>query len=154
MATLVYNVELFVPVSENHRIMTIGIGIGLSYLNNGYSVNLCNPFCISLKKKDLTLGGSSKQGFCQNKQELANFQISEFRASGNAKLILYSYVGENLEFNAITSDAIINSAQLINEKGDFRVELKPTYIWICLMLYIDFNFMSKTSYEQNWGEFT
>ena len=110
-------------------------GVGLTYLNGGYSVNLCDPFRIALEKVDLTLGGSSKQGFCQNKQELANFQISEFRASGNAKLIVYSYVGENFEFNAITSDAIINSTQLINEKRDFRVELKPTYMDMFNVVY-------------------
>ena len=103
-------------------------GVGLTYLNGGYSVNLCDPFRIALEKVDLTLGGSSKQGFCQNKQELANFQISEFRASGNAKLIVYSYVGENFEFNAITSDQVESSSEIINKQRDFRVELRPNYM--------------------------
>ena len=95
MATLGYKVGLFVLVSKNHRIMTPDARVGLSYLNGGYSVNLCDPFRISLEKVDLTLGGSSKQGFCQNKQDLVSFQINEFRASGNAKLIVWSHVGEN-----------------------------------------------------------
>ena len=81
------------------------------------------------------MGGSSKQGFCQNKQELANFQISEFRASGNAKFIVYSYVGENFEFNAITSDQVVSFSDIINKQSDFRAELKPNYMDMFNVVY-------------------
>ena len=58
---------MFVTVSKNHRIMTLGAGVGLSYLNGRYSVNLCDPFRISLEKVDLTLDHPSKASVKQTR---------------------------------------------------------------------------------------
>ena len=40
----------------------------------------------------------------------------------------YIYVGENFEFNAITSDQVVSSSEIINKQRDFRVELRPNYM--------------------------
>ena len=42
-----YNWGIFLPISERHRIFTVGLGVGLSYSDGVLIMNLCDPFHIS-----------------------------------------------------------------------------------------------------------
>jgi len=96
LLTFGYQIGVFLPLSERHRILTFGAGFGLNYIDGIFFVNLCDPYRIL-----------DKQGFCKNKQELLNASFSSgIDTSVTSKVIGYSYIGEDLEFNIFTIDNI------------------------------------------------
>ena len=131
--SLGYQIGLFLPLSERHRILTIGMGIGVSYANGTLNINLCDPFHISLEKID----GEAidyNQGFCQNKKYLVSQTISTFGTGLNGKVIMYAYVGEDFEFSFLQLNSIY-MADLIAEENDFKPKFFPLYLDVYSVAY-------------------
>ena len=130
MFTVGYNWGIFLPLSQRHRILTLGVGIGASYSDGFLIMNLCDPYHISIAEVP---GQDYKQAFCQNKQKLVNVSIKGLNFNSNYKIILYTYVGEDLEFNLFT----VNSIQLgsTGRETDFDARHFPLYREIVNVVY-------------------
>ena len=130
--TVGYNWGIFLPISERHRIFTVGLGVGLSYSDGVLIMNLCDPFHISLEEKS-TGRNPYKQGFCQNKQDLVSVSIKGLNFNTNYKIIPYSFIGEDFEFNL----AAINSIQLgsTGRETDFDARHFPLYVEALNVVY-------------------
>ena len=128
--TVGYNWGIFLPISERHRIFTLGMGVGLSYSDGVLIMNLCDPYHISIAEVPEQ---DYKQAFCQNKQKLVNVSYKGPILNSNYKMILYTYVGEDFEFNFISQNSIQFSPP--SKETDFDARYFPLYLEIINVVY-------------------
>ena len=93
-------IGLFLPISERHRLTSLGIGAGIGYVEGYYDVNLCDPFIIIKVNKD-----DEAVRKCKNKSNLFSKHVSNFGLSAYIQIILYSYIGQTFELNFFRADA-------------------------------------------------
>ena len=112
---------IFLPIGNNHRISTFGLGFGLSYSQGVHKINICDPFTVVSEDKNGIIG-PYREGICNNKTELYSESISNFAFSVNILLKIYSYIGESIEINFYEVDFFNNQ-----NAGIFSGALKPFY---------------------------
>ena len=121
---------IFLPIGNNHRILTFGLGFGLNYSQGMHKINVCDPFTVASEDKDgivsfkspIIYFGPYREGICNNKTELYSESISNFGFSVNALIKTYSYIGESIEVNFLEGDFFSNPYA-----GTFSGALKPYY---------------------------
>ena len=86
-------------------------------------MNLCDPYHISIAEVPER---DYKQGFCQNKQKLVNVSYKGPILNSNYKMILYTYVGEDFEFNFISQNDIQFNPP--SKEADFDARYFPLYL--------------------------
>ena len=97
-------------------------------------MNLCDPFHILFEDKcGQNFNTKYKEGFCQNKQELAYTSVSGIRTSRNFKLVFYSFIGENLEFNLFSRNDVDFNA--FSSDIDFNANLSAQYVDVFNVVY-------------------
>ena len=100
---------VFLPISEKHRIYSLGLGLGLSYSEGYNAMNLCDPYIITTEEihpPNLLILSTQKfrRGLCQNKYNLYHQNISNFGLSGYLQFKFYQYVEENYELVILEID--------------------------------------------------
>ena len=100
---------VFYASSERHRWGTIGLGIGVNYIEGAYSINACDPYLVSsIQNNNIDLFPESRNGSCLKKRELYTAKINHFSWGANLPFKLYSYVGDTLEYNLLEIDLFIS----------------------------------------------
>ena len=87
---------IFVPLVEQHRILSVGIKLGISYTEAIYQINICDPYQISSKTKKRISIFSFRDGFCLNDKELYSAGVSHVSTTVNITIKTYSYIGDRL----------------------------------------------------------
>jgi len=96
---------IFYASSERHRWGTIGLGIGINYMEGSYSINVCDPYLLSSEESaPVSVQGKFREGTCNKKTELYTANINHFSWEANVPLKLYSYIGDTFEFNFVEFD--------------------------------------------------
>ena len=96
---------VFYASSERHRWFTIGIGIGINYIEGTYSINVCDPYLLSSEESaPVSVRGKFREGICKKKTELYTAKLNHFSWEANIPLKLYSYIGDTFEFNVGEAD--------------------------------------------------
>ena len=96
---------IFLPIADNHRLGTIGLGIGINYIEGSYSINVCDPYLLSSEESaPVSVYGKFREGTCKKKKELFAAKINHFSWELNAPIKLYSYIGDTFEFNVVEYD--------------------------------------------------
>ena len=91
---------VFIPVSDRHRLGSLGVGVGINYIEGNYQINICDPYQLSSEfHEPKSVMGGFREGFCLKKTELYSTKINHFSWEINVPLIIYSYIGETIEFN-------------------------------------------------------
>ena len=112
---------VFIPVYENFRINSLGLGLGISYTEGYYDVNLCDPYIITGNEINPSGLGSvstsqrSREGLCSKKYNLDRQRISHFGASLAVLIKVFQYIGESFELTLGELD-IYASIPIIQEK--------------------------------------
>jgi hypothetical protein len=93
---------VFVPIGERHRLASLGVGLGVSYTEGQYAVNLCDPYFVEGEPSGSGFNGSkTRRGICKNKSEIYVGQVSNFGYAYNLEVYGYSYIGESFELNIL-----------------------------------------------------
>ena len=101
---------VFIPLGNNHRLFTLGLGLGISYTIGEYRINICDPYIVAggIISPTGPLLEEYREGKCSNKINLYKQNSSNFGLGGNGTVKLYSYIGESIEFNFFEADMYIN----------------------------------------------
>ena len=99
---------IFYASSERHRWGTIGVGIGINYIEGSYSINVCDPYLLSSEESAVSLKGEFREGICKKKTELYTAKINHFSGEGNIPFRLYSYIGDTFEINLVEVDVLFS----------------------------------------------
>ena len=123
---------VFIPIGERNRILGVGLGLGVAYMEGRFSVNICDPYVVESKispSEDIIFNDYRK-GICNKKEELFHNSISNFEISYMSEISLYSYIGEKYEINFINirqfwSNIILKQqdspVQLVNNTSNVEV---------------------------------
>ena len=100
---------IFYVSSERHRWGTIGLGVGINYIEGSYSINVCDPYLFS-EIQDNNIDGfpKSRNGSCLKKTELYAAKINHFSWELNVPIKVYSYIGDAFEFNLLEIDHLLS----------------------------------------------
>ena len=123
---------IFYASSERHRWGTIGLGIGINYIEGSYSINVCDPYLLSSEvSSPVSLQGMFREGTCNKKTELYTAKINHFSWELNVPLKIYSYIGDTFEFNFGEGDLLHSypSHYLKHENA-----LEPTFAYLGINL--------------------
>lgn len=97
------NFGIFLPMGERNRLGNAYFGIGISYMEGYYDINLCDPYIVIVDEKSHTFPGISipsiGQGSCNSKYRLERENISNFGISAAFSYIIYQYIGESSDFS-------------------------------------------------------
>ncbi len=122
---------VFIPIRERHRLLSVGGGFGISYTEGQYAVNLCDPYIIEgeITKYGLLLGQEVSKGICSNKSEIYAGRLNHFGFSLDARLGLYSYIGESFGFNIFRISNVIPIPVLagVDNEKPLRTEIDSGY---------------------------
>ncbi len=100
---------VFIPIRERHRLLSFEGGVGGGYTEGHYALNLCDPYIVEGEPtKHGLLGIESHKGICSKKSELFAGRLSHFGAAFLYGIGLYSYIGENFEFNVFKMTGVTN----------------------------------------------
>ena len=125
---------IFIPVSNRHRLLEIGVGLGVSYNLGNYAVNLCDPFLITGKiMKGVT--GDSFEGICRNKFEIFSKNLSHFGLILTLPFSLYSYIGDSFEFNFFNGVSSQNIYEIGAEESPLKPQISYPFIDYFSVLY-------------------
>ena len=119
---------IFYASSDRHRWGTIGLGIGINYIEGSYSINVCDPYLLSSEvSSKVSPGGKFREGTCKKKTKLYTAKINHFSWETNLPLKIYSYIGDTFEFNFFEFDWLqsIPSHYLKNENA-----LEPNFRYV------------------------
>ena len=92
-------VGVFIPLGERHRLLTLGIGGGVNYIEGSYSISICEPFFISSNVRSASPQGEFREGFCLNETKLFSKGVNHFSLELNLPIGIYSYIGDDFEFD-------------------------------------------------------
>jgi hypothetical protein len=95
---------VFIPIGERHRLISIGLGLGVGYTEGHYAVNLCDPYIVEGDPSGRGFNGRKfRKGICSNKSEIYSGRMNYFGLAYNFEFYIYSYIGETFELNFIKS---------------------------------------------------
>ena len=120
--TVAYGKEwgVFIPIERNHRILSLGLGIGGVLLDGKYDLNVCDPYIINPTREedDLIFGIATvnyRNGICTNKNKLYSSSIPFSGIGIYRSTVLYEYINENYDLKLLD---IINVAYISIENLD------------------------------------
>ncbi len=91
---------VFIPIGERHRLISIGLGLGVGYTEGHYAVNLCDPYIVEGDPSGRGFNGRKfRKGICSNKSEIYAGRMNYFGLAYNLEAYGYSYIGETFELN-------------------------------------------------------
>ena len=100
---------VFVVSGERQRWITVGLGIGINYIEGSYSINVCDPYLLSSEvSSQVSPQGKFREGICKKKTELYTAKINHFSWDLNVPFKFYSYIGDTLEFNVLEVDYLFS----------------------------------------------
>jgi hypothetical protein len=126
---------VFIPIGERHRLLLPEGGVGVGYTEGHYAVNLCDPYIVEGEPtKHGLLGIESHKGICSKKSELFAGRLSHFGAAFILGLGLYSYIGENFEFNFFKMTSVTNILPAQTETTLYP-RISVTYLQLASIVY-------------------
>ncbi len=136
---------LFYPYSRNSRWLETGLGIGLNFIKGNYTINLCDPYVIDGHETEndsqdignLISLSDYRLGKCTNKFELINEDVNALTLGANFYIIIYSFIGNNFEFNIVSSDEYSVGTPLYSsyDSAELKPSMRPNYVEIFRITY-------------------
>ena len=113
----------FIPVGDRHRLGSLGVGVGINYIEGNYQINVCDPYRLSSEfHEPKSIQGGFREGFCLKKTELYSTKINHFSWEIHFPIIAYSYIGEIIEFNL--GEFVFHSSRA---SSAYEEALEPTF---------------------------
>ncbi len=124
---------IFYASSERHRWGTVGLGIGINYIEGTYSINVCDPYLLSSEESaPVSVYGKFREGTCNKKTELYTAKINHFSWELNIPIKLYSYIGDTFEFNLIE---VVVLQSIPSPDLKYENALEPTFSYLSTSLF-------------------
>ena len=138
--SLGYMWGLFLPIGEMHRLFKLGLGVGISRIENKIKINLCDTYTVKVNYKTADDGKkefkSPHEGKCINPNILANLSYIEGAISTGVYVSLWERVSkdsvwtfftiEMTRINSVLSDESLET--LDGEKAEFSTFIFGTEI--------------------------
>ena len=110
---------MFIPIGKNHRLLKIGIGPTIYYMNMSIKLNLCSQYKITPNLDD----DHKNSGECVGKSEIDSSSINKFGISFNLHATLWERFTEDSIWKVVsgTTSTAENNDLKLKKHNDLKL---------------------------------